>query len=60
MHAFDGEQFAWDSADMFLVRGIDLVAPLARLLIQIVPAGEGASGEIVAFYKREGVMRSCA
>src|SRR2546421_3837746 len=33
MHAFDREQLARHRADMFLVSGVDLVAPLACLLI---------------------------
>ncbi len=53
MHAFDGEQFARDGADMFLVSRVDAVAPLACLLIQIVPAGERASGQKVSLYKAE-------
>src|SRR5580704_14291382 len=38
---------------MLLVGGVDLVAPLARLLIQIFPTGEGPSGEEVSLDKAE-------
>src|ERR1700757_1599968 len=38
---------------MLLVSGVDLVAPLARLLIQIFPTGEGPSGEEVSLDKAE-------
>src|SRR5579872_54434 len=38
---------------MLLVSGVDLVAPLACLLIQILPTGEGAPGEEVSLDKAE-------
>src|SRR5215470_5658990 len=38
---------------MFLVGGVDLVTPLVRLLIQILPTGEGTPGQKVAFDKAE-------
>jgi hypothetical protein len=46
MHALHCEQFARHRADMLLVSRVDLVAPLARLLVQIFPTGErmGAGG----------------
>ena len=49
MQALDREQFARHGADMFLVSRVDAVAPLARLLIQIVPTGERAAGQKVVF-----------
>src|SRR5229473_8412744 len=39
---------------MFLVCGVDLVAPLPRLLIQILPTGECAPGQKVVFDEPEG------
>ena len=60
MQSFDGEQLAWNRAEMFLVRAIDAIAPLARLLIQVGPTGECASGQEVIVDKIEGLMRSCA
>ena len=50
----DREQLAGNRADMFLVRGVDLVAPLARLLIQILPTGERAPGQKVVLDEPEG------
>src|SRR5215831_6940256 len=38
---------------MFLIGGVDLIAPLAGLLIQIFPTGEGAPGQEVSLYKAE-------
>ena len=43
---------------MFLVGGVDLVAPLARLLIQILPTGEGASGQEVVLDEGEGPLHA--
>ena len=40
-------------ADMFLVSRVDAVAPLTRLLIQILPTGERAAGEKVVFDEGE-------
>ena len=41
--------FARHGADVFLVGRIDAVAPLARLVVQILPVGERASGQKVVF-----------
>src|ERR1019366_9169696 len=49
MHALDREQFARHGPDMFLVSRVDAVAPLARLLIQVLPTGERAPGQKVIF-----------
>src|ERR1700681_2688515 len=38
---------------MFLVSGVDFVAPLPRLLIQILPTGESAPGQKVVFDEPE-------
>src|SRR5215472_4359004 len=43
---------------MFLVSGVDLVAPLASLLIEILPIGEGTSGQEVPFDKVEGPLHA--
>ena len=43
MQPLDGEQFTGNRADMFLVSRVDLIAPLTRPLIQILPTAEGAS-----------------
>ncbi len=45
MRLLESKQLARDGADMFLVGAVDPVAPLAGLRIEILPAGEGASGE---------------
>src|SRR5205814_7335740 len=62
MHAIHREQFARHGADMFFVRRVDFVAPLTRLLVQIVPTGERAAGQKIildkserAFYTRRAV-----
>src|SRR5208283_5696947 len=39
---------------MFLVSGVDFVAPLARLPIQILPTGERSPRQKVGFDKPEG------
>ena len=55
---FHGEELARDGPEMFLVGGVDLVAPLARLLIQVFPTGEGASGQEVILDEREGPLHT--
>jgi len=47
--ALHREQFARHGADMLLVSRVDLVAPLARLLVQIFPAGERTPCQKVVF-----------
>ena len=54
MPLLDGEQLAGHGAEMFLVSGVDAVAPLAGLLIQVLPTGEGASGQEVILDEMEG------
>src|ERR1700733_5727256 len=44
-HALDCEQFTRYSANVFLVSRIDLVAPLTRLVVQILPTGKSATGK---------------
>src|ERR1035438_5304492 len=43
---------------MFLVRGVDLLTPLARLLIQILPTGETAPRQKVILNEMEGPFHS--
>src|ERR1035441_1732971 len=45
---------AGNRADIFLVSRVDLVAPLPRLVVQILPTGERAACQKVALYKPEG------
>jgi hypothetical protein len=58
MQALDRKQLARHGADMFLVGRVDLIAPLARLVVQLVPTGESAPGKKVILYKMERFMRS--
>ncbi len=60
MQPFDCEQLPRNGADMFLVSRVDLIAPLPRPLIQILPVGEGAPRQEVSLDKAERFMRSCA
>src|SRR5229473_6762585 len=53
MQPLDGEQLTRNRADMFLVSRVDLIAPLPRPLIQILPTAEGAPGQEVSFDKTE-------
>src|SRR5215471_11164926 len=48
-----GEELARHRTKVLLVCGVDLVAPLPCLLIQIFPTGEGPPGEEVSFDKAE-------
>ena len=59
MHPFDGEQLTGNRTDMFFVRAVDAIAPLAGLLIQVLPTGEGASGEEVVVDKIERPLDAC-
>ena len=59
MQALDRVEFARHGADMFLVRGVHAVAPLACLLIQIIPAGKPTTREKVVFDKGEGPLDPC-
>ena len=53
MQALDRKQFARHGADIFLVSRVDFIAPLTRLVVQIVPTGECTTGQKVVFYKME-------
>src|SRR5215831_12597726 len=54
MQPLDREQLARNRADMFLVGRVDLMAPLPRPLVEILPTGEGAPGQKVSFDEVEG------
>jgi hypothetical protein len=41
---------------MFLVSRVDLIAPLPRPLIQILPTAEGTPRQEVMLYKMEGAF----
>jgi hypothetical protein len=56
MHSLDGEQPTRHGVEMFLVSRVDLVAALACLSIQILPTGERAAGQKVAFYQCESTL----
>ena len=58
MQSLDREQFARHRADMFLVSRVDFVAPLPRLLIQVLPTGERAPGQKVILDEAERLMSS--
>src|SRR5438093_1010599 len=66
MQPLDREQLPRDRADMFLVSGVDLIAPLPRLAVQIFPTGESAPGKKVSldemerpFYARRDTQSTC-
>lgn len=54
LQPLDRKQLAGHGADMFFVSRVDLIAPLPRLLIEILPTGEGAPGQEVSLDKAEG------
>jgi hypothetical protein len=58
MQPLDREQLTRNRADMFLVSGVDLVAPLPRPLIQILPTAEGAPGQEVGLDEPEGPLHA--
>src|SRR5688572_32854007 len=53
MGPLDGKQLSGNRTDVLLVSAVDLVAPRAGLLIEIVPAGKLSSGQKVLFNKPE-------
>jgi hypothetical protein len=60
MQPLDCEQLTGNRADMFLVSRVNLVAPLPRPLIQILPTAESAPGQEVILDEMEGIMRCSA
>src|SRR3954453_3817634 len=53
MQPLDGEQLTRNRANMFLISRVDLIAPLPRPLIQILPTAEGAPGEKIILDEME-------
>jgi len=51
---FHREQLTGDGTDMFLICGVDFVAPLPRLLIQVSPVGERSAGQEVVSMNQKG------
>ena len=51
---FHGEQLTGDGTDMFLISGVDFIAPLPCLLIQVSPIGECSTCQEVCLYEPEG------
>src|SRR3954453_11991763 len=58
MQPLDGEQLTRNRANMFLVSRVDLIAPLPRPLIQILPTAEGAPGQKVGLDEPEGPLHA--
>src|ERR1035437_9951443 len=58
MQSLDCVQLTGNRADMFLVSRVDLIAPLPRPPIQILPTAEGASSQKVIFYEMEGTLHA--
>jgi hypothetical protein len=58
MQPLDRKQLTRNCTDMFLVSRVDLIAPLPRPLVQILPTTEGAPRQEVMLYEMEGVTRS--
>src|SRR4029077_7312070 len=56
MQPLDGEQLTGNRADMFLVSRVDLIAPLPRPLVQILPTAEGSTRQEVMLYEMEGAF----
>src|SRR5712692_3449316 len=53
MQPLNCEQLTGNRADMFFVSRVDLIAPLPRPLIQILPTAESAPGQEVSLDKAE-------
>jgi hypothetical protein len=56
MLLFDREQLARHGAEMLLVSRVDAVAPLPRLLVQVLPVGEASPRQEVPLDKPEGPL----
>src|SRR6266487_1773728 len=54
MQPLDCEQLPRHRADMFLVSRVDLIAPLPRPLIQILPTAKGATRQEVSLNEMKG------
>ena len=55
---FDGVQLTRNRADVLLVSRVDLIAPLPRPLIQILPTAEGAPRQEVILDEMEGTFHA--
>jgi hypothetical protein len=60
MQSLDRVEFARNGANVFLVRRVDAIAPLARLAVEMLPVVEGSAGEEVVFNKVEWLTRPIA
>src|SRR5436309_14125716 len=58
MQPLDSEQLTRNRANMFLVCRVDLIAPLPRPLIQILPTAEGAPRQKVILDEMEGTLHA--
>src|SRR5664279_2695329 len=58
MQPLDCKQLSRNRADMFLVSRVDLIAPLPRPLIQILPTAEGAPRQKVILDEMKGALHA--
>src|SRR5258708_26664244 len=58
MQPLHREQLTRNRADMFLVSRVELIAPLARLAVQILPTTEGAPGQEVILDEMERTLHA--
>jgi len=49
----EGKQLARNGADMLFIGGVDAIAPLPSLPVQVLPTGEGTTGQEVVLNKPE-------
>ena len=56
LNSFHREQFPGHSVDMLFISTVDPVAPCARLAVQVVPVGEGSTGQKIVLNKVEGPL----
>jgi len=55
MPLLEGKQLARNGTDVFFIGGVDALAPLPSLAIQVWPTGEGAAGQEVPFNEPDGL-----
>jgi hypothetical protein len=58
VRSFNGEQLARAGLEIIAEAGIDFVAPLARLLIGVLPVAEGATGQEVGLDITEAALHA--
>src|SRR5947208_16771209 len=58
MQSLDSEQLTRNRANMFFVSRVDLITPLPRPLIQILPTAEGAPRQKVGLDEPEGPLHA--